>query len=359
MKNIQIATLLIFTIFATSCGNDKTTESNSADKPVVVQLSSQQKSVNSNAITVSGKIESSNSTNVSTRMMGFVSGINVNVGDNVAKGQLLLTINNTDLKAKKAQIEASIKEATAAFKNATTNYKRFKNLFESNSASQKEMDDMTVGYETAKARLESAKQLRTEINSQFAYSNLRAPFTGVITNKYVKVGDMASPGMPLIGIENQQQFEVKALVPESEISNIRKGSEVQVIVKSQGSKVSGTISEISSSSTNTGGLYSISIQLKKTEQNILSGMFVSVQIPVITKPSQQEIVLVASKSLIHQGQLSGVYTVSQNNTAILRWLRLGKAYGENIEVLSGLSINERYIVSSEGKLYNGVNVSIQ
>jgi len=99
--------------------------------------------------------------------------------------------------------------------------------------------------------------------------------------------------------------------------------------------------------------------LKKTDKKILSGMFVSVKIPINNTSVQQEMVLVPLKSLIHKGQLSGVYTVSQHNTAILRWLRLGKTYGENIEDLSGLSINEPYIVSAEGKLYNGAKVSIQ
>jgi hypothetical protein len=54
-----------------------------------------------------------------------------------------------------------------------------------------------------------------------------------------------------------------------------------------------------------------------------------------------------------------VYTVSQSNTALLRWLRLGRTYGDQVEVLSGLSADESYIISAEGKLYNGVKVTIQ
>ena len=71
------------------------------------------------------------------------------------------------------------------------------------------------------------------------------------------------------------------------------------------------------------------------------------------------VVLIPVDALVTKGQLSGVYTVSESNTALLRWLRLGRTFGDQIEVLSGLSANESYIISADGKLYNGVNVTIQ
>ena len=92
--------------------------------------------------------------------MGYVNKVHVNVGDKVRKGQLLVSINNNDLQAKRAQVNAGITEATAAFNNAQKDYNRFKNLFANNSASQKEMDDMTANFEMAKARLEAANQMK-------------------------------------------------------------------------------------------------------------------------------------------------------------------------------------------------------
>ncbi|MEJ2113091.1 MAG: efflux RND transporter periplasmic adaptor subunit, partial [Flavobacteriaceae bacterium] len=71
------------------------------------------------------------------------------------------------------------------------------------------------------------------------------------------------------------------------------------------------------------------------------------------------IVLIPSDVLINNGQLTGIYTVSQSNTAILRWLRLGRVYGDQVEVLSGLSAGETYIISAESKLYNGARIKIQ
>ena len=76
-------------------------------------------------------------------------------------------------------------------------------------------------------------------------------------------------------------------------------------------------------------------------------------------PAKSEMVLVPETALVKQGQLTGIYTIGTGNVAILRWLRIGKTFGNQVEVLSGLSVNEQYIVSAEGKLYNGVLVSIQ
>ncbi len=114
----------------------------------------------------------------------------------------------------------------------------------------------------------------------------------------------------------------------------------------------GKVSEVSTSAKNTGGQYLVKINLDKTDVNILSGMFSTVQFPVEGKV-KSSLVLIPTEAIVKNGQLSGVYTVSESNTALLRWLRLGRTYGNNVEVLSGLNADESYIVSAEGKLFNG------
>ena len=291
-------------------------------------------------------------------MMGYVKKVYVNVGDKVKKGQLLVSINNTDLQAKKAQVNAGIIKANTVFKNAEKNHNRFKNLFGSNSITQKEMDDMTANYEMTKAGLESAKQMKNEINAQFVYANITAPFSGVITSKNIENGDLASPGITLMSIESPKDFEVIAMVPETEILQIKKGTTVNVLIKSMQETLKGKVSEVSTSAKNTGGQYLVKIDLEKTAITILSGMFSTVQFPVERKV-KSSLVLIYLDAIVKNGQLSGVYTVSQSNTAMLRWLRLGRIYGNQVEVLSGLNSDESYIVSSETKLFNGAKVSIQ
>jgi hypothetical protein len=98
--------------------------------------------------------------------------------------------------------------------------------------------------------------------------------------------------------------------------------------------------------------------MEETDVSILSGMFTTVQFPVEHK-EKVGAVLIPIEAIVNNGQLSGLYTISENNTAILRWLRLGKTFGDQVEVLSGLSSNETYIISAEGKLYNGANITVQ
>ena len=358
MKKIQIIVTFLATAFLASCGSEdkKTVTDNS---PVIsVKVSQVANNINNPFLAVSGKIQSEKTATLSTRMMGFVTNTPVNVGDKVSNGQLLIAVNNSDLQAKKAQVNASILEATAAFKNAEKDYNRFKNLFADKSASQKEFDDITAHYQMAKARLEAANQMKNEINSQFAYTNITAPFGGVITAKMIEKGDMANPGQPLISIETTGNFEVIAMVPESEISSIKQGISVDVTIKSINKTVKGIVKEVSSSSKNTGGQYLVKIDLDKSTAPILSGMFATIQFP-IAKNSKSQSTLIPMDVIVSNGQLSGVYTVSQSNTAILRWLTLGKTYGNQVEVLSGLNSDESYIVSAKGKLFNGAKVSIQ
>ena len=221
-KYIYIITLISTILLITSCASEDKKVAQDTTPTIHVKVAKVQLNTNNPFLSVSGKIQATNSADLSTRMMGYVKKVYVNVGDKVKKGQLLVAINNADLQAKKAQIDAGITQAKTAFTNAEKNYKRFTNLFASNSITQKEMDDMTANYQMAKAGLESAKQMKNEINAQFTYSNITAPFSGVITSKNVENGDMANPGMPLISIETPKKFEVMAMVPETEISNIKK-----------------------------------------------------------------------------------------------------------------------------------------
>lgn len=354
----HVVTLAIATFLISSCGSED--QKAIADNSQAINVKVRQVEENSNNpfLNVSGKIQAVSSADLSTRIMGYVNKVHVNVGDKVSKGQLLVSINNSDLQAKRAQINAGITEATAAFNNAKKDYDRFKNLFANASASQKEVDDMTANFEMAKARLDAANQMKNEINAQFAYSNITAPFGGVITSKNIEIGDLANPGVPLISMETPGDFEVRAMVPETEISEIKTDAVVDVIIKSINKTIKGKVKEVSSSAKHSGGQYLVTIDLDQTETNVLSGMFATVQFPLERKV-KSELVLIPTEAIVTHGQLSGVYTVSQTNTAILRWLRLGRTFGDQVEVLSGLNSEEAYVLSSEGKLFNGAKVSIQ
>ena len=356
LKNILL-TLTVLGVLA-ACGNSNEGASGDDTAAIPVKASPISPAKSRTSLYASGTIEAVQSANISTRIMGFVQRLRVKPGDKVRRGTVLIEINNSDIAAKRAQVRANILAAEAAFANVEKDYGRYKALFEAQSASQKEMDDISAQYQMAKAKLEAARQMEQEVEAQMNYVRIKSPFDGVVTNTFVKEGDLANPGMPLLEVESPDQFQVVAMVPESEISKIAKDMEVSVHLKTLDQWVRGRVSEVSSSSKNTGGQYLVKVILEETEQPVKSGMYTTVGFP-IEQTDQRDVLLIPSDILVNKGQLTGVFTVSAQDKALLRWVRLGRTVGDSVTVLSGLNNEDRVIYSAEGKLYNGAKIQVQ
>ena len=359
LYTIGLSALLV-TFYSCSSPGKKLLE---GDKAVIVTINRSGISDTGAYANASGKLVAKNTASVSTRMMGYVTGIHVQTGQVVQAGQLLVNVNSTDVSAKSGQVAAQIAQAQASVTSAQKDYERFQNLYNVQSATAKELDDMRTRYEVARAGLSAAQQMKKEVNAQFSYANITAPIAGVVTQTFVKLGDMASPGMPLLTIEAPSQLQAEVLVSENDITNIKKGMTVQVNLKSSGEITRGTVAEVSLSAANSGGQFLVKADLIQPSENLLPGMFVQVQFPVakIRQNEQQRknAVMVPETALVHNGQLTGLYTVSNGGTALLRWVRTGNSIGNDVEILSGLDAEEAYIVSAEGKLYNGVKVQVK
>ena len=127
-----------------------------------------------------------------------------------------------------------IAEAEGAYATAQKDYDRFNNLYQQQSATAKELDNVTLQYNSAKARVAAAKQMRSEVNANLSYSSLTAPFSGVVTQKLAEVGSIANPGMPILTIEQNGIFQVSASIAESDISHIHLGDVANMQIKSTG-----------------------------------------------------------------------------------------------------------------------------
>lgn len=355
--NIYLLIALVLATISTSCGSSQEKENTPTAPAITVSTAVVSGTTTQTQINASGKIAAKNSAVISTRIMGHIDDVHVKIGDKVTKGQVLLSINNADLQAKKAQVAAGISVANAGYTVALKDYNRFKNLFKSNSVSQKEMDDITAHFNMAKAQLEAAEQMKNEVAAQFQYAKITAPFTGVITHSFYNKGDMATPGMPLLNMEGEGDFEVNTTVSAHEVVNIKKGEAVNITIDAIGKTVQGTVNEVSSSAQNNGGQYPVTIVVNKTKATLLSGMFATVQFSV--KNNNTNKVLIPKEALVYKGQLTGIYTPSEHNTAILRWLRIGQTHNNHIAVLSGLTTGETYIIDADKKLYNGAHITVK
>ena len=110
-----------------------------------------------------------------------------------------------------------------------------------------------------------------------------------------------------------------------------------------------------------GGQYLVKVRIdEQDKKDLYAGMYAQVSISTTAeKSSDEERLLVPAEALVQRDQLNGLYTVSDGKTALLRWVTVGKTYGDQVEVLSGLNEDEKFIITAEGKLYNGVPVSIK
>ena len=359
-RNVYTPLIVIILAGLNACShiNDENNDSN--EKPVAVTLSTVSGGTQQ-AIIASGQVEAVQTANISTRVMGRITNIFVKTGDRVARGQLLAMVWNDDLKAKRSQADAMIAEAEGVYGTAQKDYDRFNNLYKQQSATAKELDNVTLQFNSAKARLTAAKQMRTEISANLSYSRLTAPFPGVVTQKLAEEGGIATPGMPIMTIEEDGTLQVSATIAESDISHVHLGDDAAIQIKSNGKAFNGKIIQINPSSQFTGGQYIVKISIPETaKKDIYVGMFanVSVQVKEIRK-EYNDAVLVPLSAIVKRDELTGIYTVSANHTASLRWVRLGKNYGDKVEVISGLAKDEKFIRSSESKLCDGAPVMVK
>ena len=297
-----------------------------------------------------GKVASLNKTNLSTKVMGQIENIYFKEGDKVQKGDLILTINNKDLIAKKNQIKANIIEAKSAYENISKDYDRYKILLKQNSVSQKEFENIKTQFEITKAKLSALKEMQNEISELNKYSKIRAPYQGTIAKKFVNKGDIANPGTPLIAIESLNSYKVIAHIPESEIVNFKIGDWADInITALNKNNIKAKISQINSSNNFTGNTYEITLLIENDIQNLKSGMFAEVNF----FKKDKGLILVPKESILTKGQLQFIRVLSSDNKVLLQLIKTGKIYKNFVEITSGLNNGEKFIPNANIKLKQG------
>ncbi len=322
-------------------------------KEVRCQTGQVQRSELPRELTATGNLEAEATIMVSTRMMGWVKKIHVTEGQFIQKGDPLISIDDTDLQAKKSQAEAGIQEATAVLANAEKMASRFQNLYADKSVSKQQLDDVLTGRDRALAGLEMANAGLREVNVHLSYLDITASADGLVARKMVEEGDMANPGMPLMILEDITRMKVVAHIGEKDISNLKLGDAIRIDITSLDHAVYHAVVEKIIPTANPGSrTYDIEASIPNPEGTLKSGMFARVTLEGSSIPT----ILVAKGAIIRRGQLTGVWLVRDDNTAHLRWIRLGHTRGEDFEVLSGLKGGEIVVMSSQQPLAEGDKV---
>jgi len=311
------------------------------------------------SIPYSGTVYSKRSAGISTKVAGEITEMTVNIGDTVKTGDLLFKIRNDNLSGKKESILANIEQAEASLKNTETQYNRIKALFQNDSATQKEFDDAATQLAIAKSQLDALGGQLREIDDLLSYTVLKAPFNSTVAERFSEGGDMASPGRPVLKLNETGTFKIRVTLPEEAIDHFETGRRALVNVPS--AKIENSIAFVTAvnrSGSPQSRQFDGELEFEQPGINIqklMPGQFASVRRVFESEP----LVAVRSNAIIEKGQLTGLYTLSSNNRIFLRWIRTGKTDGEFTEVLSGIKPGDKYIIPNDERLLEGLFVETQ
>ncbi len=238
------------------------------------------------------------------------------------------------------EVQARYDQAVALRQQAEAELKRLASLFEQKILSQAEFDNAQ-----AKARVAVAGV--TEAETMLGYTKVTAPFAGVITRKHADVGDLASPGKPLLDMEDSTTLRLEADVPEAVVGKLTLGDKLPVRISALEKELEGVISEIAPAADPNSRTFLVKLDLPATT-GLRAGQFGRVAMPV----GETTALRVPANAVVVRGQMEIVFVVGEGK-ARLRLVKTGKRLGDEVEVISGLSAGENIVADPASGLMDG------
>jgi RND family efflux transporter MFP subunit len=297
-----------------------------------------------------GTVHAKETAVVSAQVMGRIQQVLVREGDSVRAGQTLVVLDDAALRSQVEQGQAGVKAAQNAQAAAQTNaalaastLDRYKQLESEKSVSPQEMDEVSRRAEAAAANLEAvraqtdaARAQESGARTMMSYTRLVAPFAGVVTARLADPGTMAAPGVPLLQVDQAGALQLDATVDESVIGAIRKGMKLTVEVN--GAAATGSVAEIVPAADPSSHSFLVKIDLPSSSRT-RAGMYGTAEFANGTRQA----ILIPRSAVVARGSLNCVYVLDGQGIAQLRYLTLGAAQGNLVEVLSGVSAGEKLV----------------
>lgn len=283
---------------------------------------------------VAGSVESIQRATMAAKIPGPIEEMPISLGLTVKKGALLARISAGEISARLSQAETQLAQAQR-------NFEREKRLLEKDASTRETVNSLEDAYQVAAAGAREAKAMRD-------YTQITAPFAGIISQKMANVGDLATPGMPLLVVENTEQLQVVAAVPEGLALKIKKGDTLAVSVPSAEFSKTGSVTEISPAADTISRTAQIKIRIDDGA-TLRPGQYARVTLP---GSAGVNTVLVPEKALLRFGQMERIF-VTQNGIAHLRLVRSGEHRGGQVEILAGLNGGEQVVVQGGERLVDG------
>ncbi len=393
MKKKIVFALIIFmtAMTAGSCAKKETAE---APKPAVVsgvKTEVVKSSLRDDFYEAVGTVRARKASLLSSKTVGQITAVHVREGDRVKTGQVLVEVDDREAASQLVRAQAGLQEtqqglteaeemirasesakaAAEADRNlAASTLRRYEILRDRRSVSPQEFEEVRARYQARAAEADRAQQFVNSMKSKreqvlakidqakavislarvsVGYGRVAAPFSGVVTAKQAEVGALASPGMPLLTVEDNRNFRLEALVEESRLGAIRIGQPVQVIIDALETRErSGRVAEVSPSADPASRTSVVKIDLPE-DPGLRSGLFGRGRFPV----EKKAVVAVPRSAVLERGQITEVFVVDSLNIAHMNLVKTSRQIGERVEILSGLREGDRIIVEGVEKVSDG------
>jgi RND family efflux transporter MFP subunit len=318
-----------------------------------------------------GSVAASTKVTVAAKVMSYVQAIHAREGGRVKAGQVLVELDAQEMQAELEAAEAMRAEADAAIVSAkqaiaaaqaqrdlaASTHKRFEELLGKKSVAQQEYDEIEARLRGAEAGLALAHSQQSQAEAKRAqaeaaiaqaklhlgYAKVSSPVNGVVVSRMADPGALASPGMPLLEIEQVDGYRLEVAVPESDAGRLRIGEEVRLHLDALGDDgpASGRIGEIVPAVDTGSRTFLAKINLPN-DPRLRSGLYGKAFLP----GAAREALTVPGSAVVDRGQLRSVFVVEDGHIR-KRLVTLGEEREGRLEVLSGLEAGDEVVVNPE------------
>lgn len=337
------------------CSNERHIEAAAAETISNIRIVVAQKATVPAWLEAVGTLRAAQTSQLASQIMGNIVAIQVHEGERVENGQVLVMIDDAQLRAATeqataaelaAQKDVSAAESELALAQSTS--KRYQQLYEKKSVSPQEFDEIKTRAQSAEARRDMARAALAQAEAALAqartslgYTRIRAPFAGVVTERRVDPGTLASPGMPILTLEDTRNYRLEVTVDEDDVRLVHLGQSTPVNIDALGgTEITGKVVQIVPAADPGSRSFLVKIELPK-DAHLRSGLFGRARFA----RGERSALLLPHSAVVERGGLQGVYVLDAEQIAGLHYITLGRTSGQQVEVLSGLEGGEKVIAA--------------
>jgi RND family efflux transporter MFP subunit len=287
-------------------------------------------------ITAVGSVQPRRKADIASQIIATIQEVKVQPGDKVKLGEPLIVLDDRELLAQQRETAAALSAAEADLDQRKREYDRI--MAVGTAASKDEKDRATGVYNVSQALVRRYREQVSRIEIQLTYTRIKAASAGVVADRYADPGDLAVPGKPLLNIQDVHELELHAAVPESQALAVTIGQKLPLRIDAAGVAGVGTVREIVPQAQQASRSVLIKVSLPADlSAPIYAGMFGRVSVPI----GQASRLLVPAAAIRQVGQLELAEVATPDGKLERRFVRTGRSFGDKVEVLSGLSENEK------------------